>query len=1002
MPQSAREMLRLPGRAPVLWATFDPDWYRRTYPDARDAAPEAALDFYLDRGQRLGHAPNRVFDERWYLRRYPDVAEAVRAGDWESGFDHYCRQGFASRSPHWLYDDGFYRKRYGDLADDLLAASGFVNRYDHYLKHGNPEGRRAHPLFDPGFYIAHLQDEELRAEAEKVPFIHYLLCLESREWAQPEPPPSPYFDPAWYRERYPAIDEAIRRGEWLGALHHYTCNDAPSEFDPNPLFSESWYCERYEDVNGALRRGEIRNGYEHFLAHGVAELRSPSASVDLKYYVKTHPTVARDVANRVAPDAFAHLVCIGLPQGLRTAPDSQDELPPEPQTKTLIRSRARSLLPLYGRNPLRFDVEGTPELSVIMVLHNAFAVTMMALASLRDNFPGGIELILVDSGSTDETRHITRFVTGAKVLQFVHNIGYLRACNAALRGVSAEAVLYLNNDVELAPGAIKAALARLRSDPTIGAVGGKIIRTHGLLQEAGGIIWRDGSTSGYLRDASPLAPEANFVRDVDYCSAVFLLVRTSLLKSLEGFDEEFAPAYYEDTDLCVRIAEAGFRVVYDPAIVVHHLEYGSARSARDSEMQIARGRQVFAQKHFNYLLSRHRQIPGWSVFTRTPPSDAVRLLFIEDRIPVRMLGSGFVRSNDLVRTIAGLGCDITIFPTNAESADIATIYADLPDTAEIMHDKSLADFPAFMAERAGYYDVIWIARTHNMEKLAPALEPKAGGARIVLDTEAIAALRSAERAAIEGSPFAFDEALRAEFVSVPLTRSLVAVSESEAEILRRLGFDDVAVIGHLCEPRPTGRAWGERAGMLFLGAMHKPDAPNLDSLAWFVDQVLPLVEEELGWETQLTIAGFVGDQVALDRFAEHARITLAGPVTDPVRLYDTHRVFIAPTRFAAGVPYKVHEAAAHGLPVVATELLRAQLGWSDGVELLSAASSDARGFADRIVRLHRDEALWQRVREGALLRVEAENGAEQYARAVRAVLNRGATPARVIPFQKRA
>ena len=78
--------------------------------------------------------------------------------------------------------------------------------------------------------------------------------------------------------------------------------------------------------------------------------------------------------------------------------------------------------------------------------------------------------------------------------------GYLRGCNAGLTQVSAGAVLYLNNDIELARGAVPAALRRLLSDPKIGAVGGKVIRTHGFLQEAGGIIWSDGITEGYLRD----------------------------------------------------------------------------------------------------------------------------------------------------------------------------------------------------------------------------------------------------------------------------------------------------------------------------------------------------------------------------------------------------------------------------------------------------------------------------------------------------------------------
>ncbi len=153
---------------------------------------------------------------------------------------------------------------------------------------------------------------------------------------------------------------------------------------------------------------------------------------------------------------------------------------------------------------------------------------------------------------------IERHVAGATRLRFEDNLGFLRGCNVGLQFATADLVLLMNNDVELAPGAVNAALQRLRSQQRTGAVGGKIVRSHGLLQEAGCTVWNDGSASGYLRDVSPLAPEVNFVRPVDYCSAAFLMVRGELLRDLEGFDDSFAPAYYEDADLCLRIAQAGY------------------------------------------------------------------------------------------------------------------------------------------------------------------------------------------------------------------------------------------------------------------------------------------------------------------------------------------------------------------------------------------------------------------------------------------------------------
>jgi glycosyltransferase involved in cell wall biosynthesis len=126
--------------------------------------------------------------------------------------------------------------------------------------------------------------------------------------------------------------------------------------------------------------------------------------------------------------------------------------------------------------------------------------------------------------------------------------------------------------------------------------------------------------------------------------------------------------------------------------------------------------------------------------------------------------------------------------------------------------------------------------------------------------------------------------------------------------------------------------------------------------------------------------------VDLERFDNHPRITLRGAVADLEALYNGSRVFIAPTRFAAGAPYKVFEAASRGLPVVATELLRGQLGWTAGQDILAAGSDDPAAFAAAVLALYRNEPLWQAVREGALRRLEQENGKAGFTEAVAAVL----------------
>ena len=368
------------------------------------------------------------------------------------------------------------------------------------------------------------------------------------------------------------------------------------------------------------------------------------------------------------------------------------------------------------------------------------------------------------------------------------------------------------------------------------------------------------------------------------------------------------------------------------------------------------------------------------------------MLLIEDQVPLRRLGSGFVRSNDVVRVLAEMGYHVTVYPVLRGTHNLAAVYADFPDNVEIMHDRSLGGLEQFLKSRRGSYNVIWIARTHNLDRIKPILERGGvdvlGGVRLVLDTEAIAATREAHRRDLVGEDTPFDarEAVETELRDAYFCQHIVTVNDREASLVRALGFANVHVLGHLRPLRLTDRAWNRRAGMLFVGAFPSMDSPNYDSLCWFIDQVLPVIEADLGYETRLTVAGFVGRDVEFDRFRDHPRVTLLGAVADLAPLYDSHRVFVAPTRYAAGLPHKIHEAASFGIPVVATELLRAQLGWRDRQDLLVADADDPAAFAQHVLTLYRSERVWLGVRAGAAERIRVECGRDIYEDALAAVL----------------
>jgi glycosyltransferase involved in cell wall biosynthesis len=139
-------------------------------------------------------------------------------------------------------------------------------------------------------------------------------------------------------------------------------------------------------------------------------------------------------------------------------------------------------------------------------------------------------------------------------------------------------------------------------------------------------------------------------------------------------------------------------------------------------------------------------------------------------------------------------------------------------------------------------------------------------------------------------------------------------------------------------------------------------------MIWFLSEIWPRIQAQLGAEVPLTIAG-VNNSERIRALGDNS-VRVTGHLPDIAALYGGARVFIAPTRYAAGIPHKVHEASARGLPVVTTAILAAQLKWSDGVEI--AVAQDAASFAEKCVELHSNKQKWTEIRTAALTAVRRD------------------------------
>jgi GT2 family glycosyltransferase/glycosyltransferase involved in cell wall biosynthesis len=626
---------------------------------------------------------------------------------------------------------------------------------------------------------------------------------------------------------------------------------------------------------------------------------------------------------------------------------------------------------LFSGGTLDLTPTAAPRVTIVLILYNKAELTyrcLRSLAALRVEIP--FQVLIIDNRSTDDSETLASRVRGARYIRNAENLGFLLACNQARDLVDSELTLFLNNDTEVHPGSLAAAVATLDRDPRVGAVGARVILPGGLLQEAGNILWNDGTCVGYARDKAALAPEAMFEREVDYCSGAFLMTRTELFRRLGGFDLSYAPAYYEETDFCVRLWKAGYSVVYQPRAAITHVEFGSAEISGQAIALMTKNRATLCHRHADFLGKKlppgSNQLAARSATRRS----GRRLLILDDRVPHAKWGAGYPRASQILRGLLDFGFEVTIGCTEFFDDRWHTVYSDVPPHVEVVPLIERDAATRFLRERLAHYDWVWCSRPSNLAVLRKALAQTEQQRRffLIYDAEAFFADRAINEARVFGVDSKHAEKqLATEIANAAYADLIVAVSESDRERWAKATGRPVIVIGHEAHPTPTPRPFAERADILCLGSLHGLDSPNGDALSWFMREAMPHLRARFGGDVTVHVAGYVDSRVRhlLSRTSLR-NFKLVGPYDDPAALLDRYRVVVIPTRYAAGIPQKAFDAAIHGVPTVCSPLIASQLSWRDGRECLIGSLDDPRQFADACARLLSDESLWRSIRDGAM------------------------------------
>lgn len=372
------------------------------------------------------------------------------------------------------------------------------------------------------------------------------------------------------------------------------------------------------------------------------------------------------------------------------------------------------------------------------------------------------------------------------------------------------------------------------------------------------------------------------------------------------------------------------------------------------------------------------------------------ILIVDDLLPDPLFGAGYPRAFAIVRSLVKAGHQVSYYPMQSSRSDLARLTARFAGAVAFHAGEGRPGLRRLLWTRGRFFDLLFVSRPVPLQALQDTVDSRSPRPTtpIIYDAEAVVTPREARRLALLGQTMSEEEyrsALDQELRGAQRADLVTTVSRADAEVIASRLNIPVIVLPHPAQVTSGGANFERRRDFLFVGRLTGSAAasPNVDSIIWFVREVMPILDAMLGRDYVLHVAGRV-DAPELDAL-QNDRVLFHGVVEELAPLYDRCRVFVAPTRFAAGIPLKVIEAMGRGIPCVVTPLLAEQLDAGDA--LLTGGSP--REFAQACTRLYSDAPTWTDVRRNGRAHVERDYSYEVFEHALAQAIDRVLDPHQV-------
>lgn len=584
--------------------------------------------------------------------------------------------------------------------------------------------------------------------------------------------------------------------------------------------------------------------------------------------------------------------------------------------------------------PLKFEPSAAPQLSIIIPVYGAFDLLHQTLMSLKRMLAGekiDYEIICVDDCSPGLNANTYTRYSGLTVIPTARNVGFSEACNTGARHARGEILLFLNSDTIVCPGAFASVVQLFGARTQAAIIGSRLLHLDLSLQEAGGIVWANGEAANFGRGALPRLPEFEFVRECDYVSGAALFIRHSIWRELGGFDDLFAPAYYEDTDLCLRAKKNGHQVLYCPQSNVIHAEGGT--NGTNLEQGVKRYQTVNKKKFI-------KRWKDWLAVHQPPERDFPAhliggrpvIVFVDHYIPKHDRDAGSKATYDFLEYLVEHNYFVIFWPDN--------LYPD-PEYYQALSDlgimvisgaQYLGKFTEFIEPYRHAITHIFLSRPHVAERMMgpfdTALKEKTHYIGHDVHYERLRRefenqyLGPGGQWAIYSDPESVAQYRTQEVLLWKACQQSLYFTQRECDIVKEVSGAKASLIPLYSHKRlkrlmhaGTAVSYAQRQHILYVGGF--AHTPNLDAMNW----LLSGVQKGDPWLASLLVIGSNIPQSLLDQLMDLG-ITYQSDISNAQleQLHYEAKLVLAPLRFGSGLKGKVVEAIASGAPVVSTAI----------------------------------------------------------------------------------